>query len=213
MIVGERHRILDLIGLAVELRWQAVPVEHRDQPLVERGDAAGVERHLLARLVAGPQHHRVAAQVEGQGEGAAIPGRGRQGRVAARIGLERDVPAMIHPRRMGDANLAEHLRGEVKHGEGLMITLKFELGPVAHALPPITGLCILRRSTARAPDTMIDAETMIDRIAAAPDLKELEALRVAALGKSGSVTALLKSLGSMDAETRAVEGPEDPCAA
>ena len=60
---------------------------------------------------------------------------------------------------------------------------------------------------------MIDAETMIDRIAAAPDLKELEALRVAALGKSGSVTALLKSLGSMDAETRAVEGPENSCAA
>ncbi len=54
---------------------------------------------------------------------------------------------------------------------------------------------------------MTDAE-MIDRIAAAPDLKELEALRVAALGKQGSITTLLKSLGGMDAETRAAEGPK-----
>jgi phenylalanyl-tRNA synthetase alpha chain len=54
---------------------------------------------------------------------------------------------------------------------------------------------------------MTDA-ALLDRIAAASDLRELEALRVAALGKSGSVTALLKSLGSMDAATRAVEGPK-----
>jgi phenylalanyl-tRNA synthetase alpha chain len=55
---------------------------------------------------------------------------------------------------------------------------------------------------------MIDAETMLDRIAAADSLSDLEAVRVSALGKSGSITALLKSLGSMDAETRAVEGPK-----
>jgi phenylalanyl-tRNA synthetase alpha chain len=55
---------------------------------------------------------------------------------------------------------------------------------------------------------MIDAETMLDRIMAADSLGDLEALRVAALGKSGSVTALLKSLGSMDPETRATEAPK-----
>jgi phenylalanyl-tRNA synthetase alpha chain len=55
---------------------------------------------------------------------------------------------------------------------------------------------------------MIDAETMLDRIAAADTLGDLESLRVAALGKSGSITALLKSLGAMDAETRATEGPK-----
>jgi phenylalanyl-tRNA synthetase alpha chain len=54
---------------------------------------------------------------------------------------------------------------------------------------------------------MIDAETMLDRIAAAGSLSDLEAVRVSALGKSGSITALLKSLGSMDPETRAAEGP------
>jgi phenylalanyl-tRNA synthetase alpha chain len=56
--------------------------------------------------------------------------------------------------------------------------------------------------------TMIDAETMLDRIAAADNLGDLEALRVSALGKAGSITALLKSLGSMDPETRAAEAPK-----
>ena len=49
---------------------------------------------------------------------------------------------------------------------------------------------------------------MLDRIAAAADLAALEAVRVAALGKSGEITALLKSLGAMDAETRAAEAPK-----
>jgi len=55
---------------------------------------------------------------------------------------------------------------------------------------------------------MTDAETMLDRIAAADNLGDLEAVRVSALGKSGSITALLKSLGSMDAETRTAEAPK-----
>jgi len=49
---------------------------------------------------------------------------------------------------------------------------------------------------------------LIDRISAAPDLGALEQLRVSALGKSGSITALLKSLGSMDPETRGAEAPK-----
>ena len=55
---------------------------------------------------------------------------------------------------------------------------------------------------------MIDAETMLDRIAAAENLGDLETVRVSALGKSGTITALLKSLGGMDAETRATEAPK-----
>ncbi|WP_375397472.1 phenylalanine--tRNA ligase subunit alpha [uncultured Sphingomonas sp.] len=39
------------------------------------------------------------------------------------------------------------------------------------------------------------------------DLVRLEAVRVAALGKSGSVTGLLKTLGGMSPEQRQVEGP------
>jgi phenylalanyl-tRNA synthetase alpha chain len=54
----------------------------------------------------------------------------------------------------------------------------------------------------------MDIDDLTGRIAAADDLAALETLRVASLGKSGSVTALLKSLGAMDADTRNVEGPK-----
>src|SRR5690606_33044328 len=44
-------------------------------------------------------------------------------------------------------------------------------------------------------------------IDSAADLDALEALRVAALGKAGGVSALLKTLGGMSPEERQVEGP------
>jgi phenylalanyl-tRNA synthetase alpha chain len=47
----------------------------------------------------------------------------------------------------------------------------------------------------------------LGRIDAAADLPALEAARVAALGKQGAVTALLKTLGAMSPEARQSEGP------
>src|SRR3954452_5544080 len=52
------------------------------------------------------------------------------------------------------------------------------------------------------------SDALIDRIAAAGSLQDLEQLRVAALGKSGEITAKLKSLGAMDPETRSAEAPK-----
>ena len=48
---------------------------------------------------------------------------------------------------------------------------------------------------------------LLAQIEAAPTLDALEAIRVSALGKSGSVTALLKTLGGMSPEERLVQGP------
>ena len=45
------------------------------------------------------------------------------------------------------------------------------------------------------------------RITDAPDLTALETLRIGYLGKQGSVSALLKTLGAMSAEQRQAEGP------
>jgi phenylalanyl-tRNA synthetase alpha chain len=50
-------------------------------------------------------------------------------------------------------------------------------------------------------------EDLVARIAAAQDATALEAERVAALGKQGAVTQLLKSLGGMSGEQRQAEGP------
>jgi phenylalanyl-tRNA synthetase alpha chain len=52
------------------------------------------------------------------------------------------------------------------------------------------------------------SDALLDRIAAASDLTELDSVRVALLGKQGEITAKLKSLGSMDADTRAAEAPK-----
>src|ERR1700740_762480 len=45
-------------------------------------------------------------------------------------------------------------------------------------------------------------------LAAAPDEAALEAVRVAALGRNGSITALLKTLGTLPPEERKTKGPE-----
>jgi phenylalanyl-tRNA synthetase alpha chain len=53
----------------------------------------------------------------------------------------------------------------------------------------------------------MDADQISARIAATADLDALEAERIALLGKQGSISALLKSLGSMTPEARQSEGP------
>jgi phenylalanyl-tRNA synthetase alpha chain len=52
----------------------------------------------------------------------------------------------------------------------------------------------------------LDAE-LTTAIAAAPSLDALEELRVRALGKSGSITGLLKTLGTLSPDERQVKGP------
>jgi phenylalanyl-tRNA synthetase alpha chain len=49
--------------------------------------------------------------------------------------------------------------------------------------------------------------SLLGEIAAASDEQAIEAVRVAALGKKGSVSEMLKTLGSMSAEERQVKGP------
>ena len=53
----------------------------------------------------------------------------------------------------------------------------------------------------------LDQTGLLERIAGAADLAALEVERVAALGKQGAVTQLLKTLGSMTPEQRQAEGP------
>ena len=56
-------------------------------------------------------------------------------------------------------------------------------------------------------DTAQLEQQILAEVAAASDEAALEALRVAALGKSGSITALLKTLGTLPPEERKTKGP------
>ncbi len=55
--------------------------------------------------------------------------------------------------------------------------------------------------------TNMDIDQAINDISVASDLEALEALRIALLGKQGSISALLKTLGGMTADERLAEGP------
>jgi phenylalanyl-tRNA synthetase alpha chain len=57
-------------------------------------------------------------------------------------------------------------------------------------------------------DTLEDITPRLDEIAQADSLESLDALRVALLGKSGSVTAALKALGSLSPDERKLRGAE-----
>src|SRR6476661_4876731 len=49
---------------------------------------------------------------------------------------------------------------------------------------------------------------LLERVAAAQTLQDLDSVRVSLLGKSGEITAKLKSLGAMDPDLRAAEAPK-----
>src|SRR5437660_3175694 len=55
--------------------------------------------------------------------------------------------------------------------------------------------------------TKLEAE-LSAAVAAATDVAALDAVRVAALGKSGSISELLKTLGAMSPEERRERGPQ-----
>ncbi len=57
-------------------------------------------------------------------------------------------------------------------------------------------------------DYSATGQEALSRIAVADDLASLESLRVEFLGKQGSISALLKTLGAMSAEERQGEGPK-----
>lgn len=62
--------------------------------------------------------------------------------------------------------------------------------------------------TERPVDHAATGQEALSRIAAAQDLDTLEGLRVEFLGKQGSISALLKTLGGMSPEQRQAEGPK-----
>ena len=55
--------------------------------------------------------------------------------------------------------------------------------------------------------TRLEAD-LLAQVAAAADLAALDEVRVAALGKQGSISGLLKSLGGMSPDERKEQGPK-----
>ena len=110
------------------------------------------------------------------------------------------MPAVIGPGGIGDANLADHLACEMECREvpqsrstsssanSPAWSTSLRSSPKACLSPP--ALEPKGKSVTKALQARFEQE-----IAAAADLAALESVRVAALGKSGEITQLLKSLG------------------
>ena len=167
-------------------------------------DALAVERQQFVRAVADPERDAVAAQIERQREAAAVAGGGRQGRQPGGVRAERHVPAMVRPRGVGDAQLAEHLAGEMERREGRSVAGRRRVSGHVMAM---RNLCILQRGIARAAGD--GRSTSFASIHAARRPGRARALRVAALGKSGQHHRAAEIAGRRwTRTTRAAEGPK-----
>lgn len=98
---------------------------------MECGDAAEVDRQAVQLAVGHVQHDGVAAKVDGQRE-VTSRRRDRLDRQTRGDRMESGVPAVVDPRRVGDAELAEHLAGEVEDRERLAIAGVGEFRPMFH---------------------------------------------------------------------------------
>ena len=107
-------------------------VKHLDESLVNRCNAPQLERNLIAGLIADPKDDRVPAKVKPQRENAHSGGSGRKSLKSVRHCLERNVPAVIDPRRMCNSDLAKHLGRKVQDCERFVIVLECYLWPMAH---------------------------------------------------------------------------------
>ena len=138
VIVREADRIGDLVGPAVEMRRQLVPVEHSHEGGVQIGNALPVgKRQPVARPVADPHDDRVGAKVDPQREGSTVRACGRFGDQPERGRMQGHMPAVIGPGGIGDADLAQHLACEMERREGPAIPLDIEGWPIPrHGAPP-----------------------------------------------------------------------------
>src|SRR5262245_42597387 len=69
------------------------------------------------------------------------------------------------------------------------------------------GMTNREKRTKAMSDIATLEQQLLSSIAAASDEAALESVRVAALGRNGSITALLKTLGTMTPAERRVQGP------
>ena len=129
------------------------------------------------------------------------------------LGCSATCQPWFGPRRMGDADLAEHLRGEVQERERLVIALdararanRSSRASLQHAF----AFCAAARLEPRAHGVR---QTCSTRFAAAGDLAALEPLRVAAARQVGRDHRAAEVAGRDGPGHARGRGAEDPRAA
>ena len=130
--------------------------------------------------------------------------------------MQRHVPAVIDPGRMGDAQLAEHLAGKMEQGEGRriarrrrssgqsLISASLALSRPILLKPHRTAAMKASTCASTRPQARLDRRNRRRR----RPCRARRGARRRARQVGRASPQLLKSLGAMDADTRAAEAPK-----
>ena len=118
-VLGERDGRIDLVGSRVDVDLQVELPEGLHHGVVERGDRACLEPDRATGALARLDEELVRDEVEVDLEGP-CPVRDRRRGEPARRHVEGDVPRVIDPRGLGEAELAHDLRPHVERRIGLL---------------------------------------------------------------------------------------------
>ena len=118
MILAETNRVGNLVGQLIDADLYAKLREGAHEICVEIGDGARAERDVLLTAVAGRNPQHVVQEVEIELK-AAIPKRNWGGGQAPRRHIEHDVPRVVEPRRLHEADLAHDLGPQLQGGAGI----------------------------------------------------------------------------------------------
>ena len=127
-VLGERNCVRDFVRPAVQFRRPAERANEVQRACMEGGDRHRLERKSGRAAVGGLSDHLMVDQVEAELD-AARSIRHQPGREAARIGIERRVPRMVHPGRAGQPIFADDLAIEMQRRTGLAPGAVRDVGP------------------------------------------------------------------------------------
>ena len=128
LVAIERDRIRHLVRALPNVHVQAERVELVHEARVERRDRLRLEREPAFSAVARRDDQPVIDEVEIDLERAGPVRHGRGGQ-AARGHVQRGVPGVVHPRALGEADLADDLRPAVQRLTRVLPGLERQRGP------------------------------------------------------------------------------------
>jgi len=132
-VLREADRVRDLVRHLLDRDLDAEAAKDLHERSVEVGDGLRLERQRPLLAAAGSRGEAVAGEVELELEDLAAD-RNRRGAEPARRHVERNLPAVIRPRRQRQPDLADDLRPELQ-GRGRLAPRRIrQSGPEGGAI-------------------------------------------------------------------------------
>ena len=118
MILAETNCVGNLVGQLIDADLYAKLREGAHEIRVEIGDGARAELDCPLTAIAGRDKQHVVQEVEIELEAAILEGNWGRGQ-APRRHIEHDMPRVVEPRRLHEADLAHDLSPQLQSGAGI----------------------------------------------------------------------------------------------